>query len=101
MKPCIENNPPPCADPPKIIKWADPDFSKEARKQHYSGKVVLWAVVGTDGKVHEIKVQQSIGLGLDEQAIKAVKKWRFKPGTFEGKPVPVQINAEVDFRYKD
>jgi TonB family protein len=49
------------------------------------------------GNAVNIKVTRSLGLGLDEKAIQAVEKWRFKPGMKNGKPVPV-IASEVNFR---
>jgi len=57
-------------------------------------------VVDKDGKIAPgtIQVVHSLGLGLDEQAIKAVSQWRFKPGTKDGKPVAVQAAISVNFR---
>jgi TonB family protein len=43
-------------------------------------------------------VQRSLGLGLDEKAIEAVKQWRFKPGQKDGKPVTVAVTIEMNFR---
>lgn len=59
--------------------------------------VVLLLVVGADGHTHDIHVQQSLGMGLDEKAIEAVRTWRFRPGTLNGQPVATQIVVEVDF----
>ncbi len=70
----------------------------EARKAKYQGTVVLWIVVGPDGKVHDLHVQRSLGLGLDEKAIEAVKLWKFDPARKDGQPVAVQVNVEVNFR---
>ncbi len=61
------------------------------------GTVVLWLVVGPDGKPRDIRVARTLGLGLDEKAIEAVKNWRFEPAYKDGKPVAVQINVEVNF----
>jgi len=58
----------------------------------------LWLVVGADGVPRDIKVARSMCCGLDDEAIKAVQKWRFKPGTIDGHPVAIQINVEVTFR---
>ena len=88
--------------PPKPTHNPDPPYSKEARDKHYEGTVVLWIVIGTDGRVHDIKVARPIGLGLDEKAVETVKKWRFKPARDENdRPVAVQVNVEVNFRMSD
>jgi periplasmic protein TonB len=83
---------------PRVIYQPDPEYSEEARKSKYQGVVVLWCVVGPDGRVHDVRVQRSLGLGLDEKAIEAVKTWKFEPARKDGQPVAVQINVEVNFR---
>jgi TonB family protein len=83
---------------PRPIFDPDPEYSDEARQAKYQGTVMLWAVVGADGKAHEIQVQRSLGMGLDEKAIEAVRGWKFAPGMKDGVPVPVQVNIEVEFR---
>jgi periplasmic protein TonB len=82
---------------PKAIYAPDPEYSEEARKVKHMGVVVLWLVVGPDGKPRDIRVLRTLGLGLDEKAIEAVKNWRFEPAYKDGKPVAVQINVEVNF----
>ncbi len=82
---------------PIAISTPDPEFSEEARKAKYQGVVVLALTVGTDGRAHDIHVARSLGLGLDEKAIEAVKAWTFKPGEKNGTPVAVSINVEVEF----
>jgi TonB family protein len=82
---------------PKVIYKVDPEFSEEARKNKWQGIVVLRVVVGTDGRTHEISVQRSLGMGLDEKAIEAARQWRFEPGQKDGKPVPVEVSMEVNF----
>src|ERR1700691_1479146 len=82
---------------PKIIFQPDPEYSEEARKAKFQGTCVLWLVVGPDGKPRDIRVLRTLGLGLDEKAIEAVKNWRFEPAMKDGKPVAVQINVEVNF----
>ncbi|MGA8150221.1 MAG: TonB family protein [Terriglobales bacterium] len=84
--------------PPKAVFAPDPEYSEEARKAKYQGTCVLWLVVGPDGKPRDIKVARTLGLGLDEKAIEAVKQWKFEPAMKDGKPVAVQINIEVSFR---
>lgn len=59
---------------------------------------MLMVIVGADGLPRDIRVTRSLGHGRDEEAIKAVKKWKFKPGTVQGRAVPVQINVVANFR---
>jgi len=83
---------------PRAVFTPDPEYSEEARKAKYQGTCVLWLVVGPDGHPRDIRVARTLGLGLDEKAIEAVKQWKFEPAMKDGKPVAVQINVEVDFR---
>jgi len=83
---------------PKLIFDPEPEYSEEARKAKYQGTCVLSVIVGPDGMAHDIKVTNTLGLGLDEKAIEAVKKWRFEPAVKDGKPVNVLISVQVNFR---
>jgi len=76
----------------------EPEYSEEARKAKWQGAVLLSLIVDENGVPQEIKVVRSLGLGLDQKAIEAVQKWRFKPGLKDGKAVPVTANIEVNFR---
>jgi TonB family protein len=60
--------------------------------------VVLFVVVDDKGMPQQLRVLRPLGLGLDEKAIEAVQKWRFKPGVKDGRPVAVQATIEVNFR---
>ncbi len=82
---------------PRVIYKVDPEFSDEARKNKWQGVVVLHVVIGTDGKTHDISVARSLGMGLDEKAVEAARLWRFEPGMKDGRPVPVEVNMEVNF----
>ena len=82
---------------PVITFQPEPEYSDEARKAMLQGTVVLEVIVDVSGKTRNIKMLRSLGLGLDEQAIKAVERWRFKPGMKDGRPVPTMINAYVSF----
>lgn len=75
-----------------------PQYTKEARKAKLQGICVVGVTVGTDGKPENIHVVRSLGMGLDEKAIEAVKQYRFKPAMYKGKPVPVAVDVEVNFR---
>ncbi len=76
----------------------EPEYSEEARKAKYQGTVVLYVEVDANGKPKNMKVMRSLGLGLDEKAIEAVGKWKFRPGYKDGKPVTVAATVEVNFR---
>ncbi len=84
--------------PPTLLQKVEPEYSEEARKAKHAGTVVLYIVVTPDGRATNIQVRRSLGLGLDEKAIEAVKKWRFKPGQKDGQPVAVAATIEVNFR---
>ncbi|HWR16307.1 MAG TPA: energy transducer TonB [Terriglobales bacterium] len=83
---------------PRALNTPDPDYSEEARKAKYQGTVVLWLIVDQNGRPRDVKVARSLGMGLDQKAIEAVRKWTFEPAMKDGKPVAVQINVEVNFR---
>lgn len=83
---------------PRALETPDPEYSEEARKAKYQGTVVLWLIVGPDGKPRDIKVSRTLGMGLDQKAIEAVRRWKFEPAMKDGRPVAVQINVEVNFR---
>jgi protein TonB len=82
---------------PRVIFSPEPAFSDEARKSKTQGVVVVMLVVGKDGLPYDLYVQQSLGMGLDEKAIEAVRNWRFHPATLNGQPVATQIAVEVQF----
>lgn len=83
---------------PTLINKVEPEYSEEARKAKYSGTVVLSIVVDATGTPRDIHVVRPLGLGLDEKAIEAVSKWRFRAGMKGGRPVATQANVEVNFR---
>ncbi|GAB4405106.1 MAG: hypothetical protein OHK0021_17260 [Bryobacter sp.] len=83
---------------PGVLFKVEPEYSEEARKAKFQGTVLLSIVVDPSGKARDIRVLRPLGLGLDEKAIEAVSKWRFKPGMKDGVPVPVRASVEVNFR---
>ena len=83
---------------PAVLFKVDPEYSEEARKAKYSGTVMLSVVVDESGKAQDIRVVKSLGMGLDEKAIEAVQKWKFKPGMKGGTAVKVRASIEVNFR---
>jgi len=83
--------------PPRAIYQPEPEFSEEARKAKYQGVCTLGLIVGVDGRPSNIRVLSSLGMGLDEKAIEAVRTWKFEPAMKDGHPVRVEIAVEVDF----
>jgi periplasmic protein TonB len=86
------------ASDPSVLSQVDPEFSEEARKAKFQGLCVLTIIVEADGTPSNIRVRGGLGMGLDEKAIEAVKKWRFRPSMKNGHPVrygPVEV--DVDF----
>lgn len=83
---------------PQLVFKVEPEYSEEARKAKFQGTVVLYVVVDEKGAPRDLRVVRPLGLGLDEKAIEAVTKWRFRPGYKDGKAVPVAATIEVNFR---
>ena len=88
----------PCATAALAISKENPKYSEKARRSHREGAVVLNLIVDEEGEPRDIRVVKSVGDGLDEEAVEAVKHWKFQPGTYQGKAVSVQIAVEVNFR---
>ena len=87
---------------PEISKEVKPKYTRQAQEAGIQGLVEMEAVVLPDGKVGDVRVVKSVdGVhGLVEQAVKALKQWRFKPGTRSGKRVPVVVTVEMTFTLK-
>jgi TonB family protein len=83
---------------PKLIYHAEPQFSEDARKMKYSGNVQVYLQVDEDGSTSHIMVVRPAGLGLDEEAVAAVRQYRFSPATRDGKPVAVDLYIDVNFQ---
>jgi TonB family protein len=94
---------------PQLIYAPDPEFTDKARRKKLGGMLVVSLTVDAAGKPQDVRVTRSlaegvskklrpIALGMDENAVKAVKEYRFEPAQFQGKPVPVETSVEVDYR---
>jgi TonB family protein len=83
---------------PSVLYKVEPEFSDEARKAKYQGTVLLTIEVGEDGQPDKLRVLRGLGLGLDEKAIEAVSRWKFKPALRNGHPVRAAATIEVNFR---
>ena len=82
---------------PRVIEDPSPEYSDEARKAKFEGTVILWLIVDSYGKPRDVKIARSLGMGLDEKALEAVRLWKFKPAMKDGSPVAVEVNVEVNF----
>ena len=87
---------------PVVVRQVNPEYTPEAMAQRIEGVVVLNAVVKSDGSVADVEVKQSLdkALGLDQQAVKAMKQWTFKPSIKDGKPVAVSVDIQMKFTLK-
>jgi TonB family protein len=83
--------------PPKVIERVEPEDTDEARLVSLQGTVQVVCKIGEDGSLRDVSVKQGLGLGLDERVVEAVRKWKFAPGTFDGRPVAMQMTVGVEY----
>ena len=88
--------------PPELIHRTSPQYTAEAMRAKIQGVSLLSGIVGVDGTLHEIRISRSLDgtFGLDQEAIKCVRQWRFRPGTRQGRAVPVYVTIEVAFNLR-
>ncbi|MEO5819140.1 MAG: TonB family protein [Vicinamibacteraceae bacterium] len=88
--------------PPELIHRTSPQYTAEAMRAKIQGISLLSGVVGVDGTLQDIRVARSLDgtFGLDQEAIKCVRQWRFRPGTKQGQAVPVYVTIEVAFNLR-
>jgi TonB family protein len=85
--------------PPRVLHQVDPEYSEKAWRARLQGICMITIIVDANGNPQNPRVVKPLGMGLDEKAIEAVMKFRFKPAMKDGKtPVPVQITVVVSFR---
>ena len=84
---------------PRVLREAKPQYTADAMRAKVQGSVWLECIVMPDGSVGDVRVTKSLDpiFGLDQEAIKAAKLWRFSPGMRQGEPVPVIITIELTF----
>jgi TonB family protein len=84
---------------PVPIFQPEAEFSDEARRAKYQGVCLISLIVDAQGNPQNPRVIRALGMGLDEKALEAVRKYKFKPAMKDGRtPVPVMITIEVNFR---
>jgi len=82
---------------PVLTYQVEPEFSEQARKAKFSGNVQVYLWVDELGNPSHIRVIRGVGMGLDEKAVEAVRQYKFKPATLNGKPVKVDLYIDVNF----
>lgn len=84
---------------PQLLRQVKPSYTSEAMRAKVQGVVLLECIVNTDGTVGNCSVERSLdsAFGLDQEAIRAARQWRFRPGTRMGEPVPVLVTIELTF----
>jgi TonB family protein len=87
---------------PRVLHKVNPEYTPEALRAKLEGTVLLQAVVRTHGVPSDISVLRSLDrrFGLDQQAVAALRQWRFAPGQRAGQPVPVLVQVEMNFSLK-
>lgn len=85
---------------PEVVKEAKPVYTPGAMQRRVQGSVFMAVVVLENGTVGDVTISKSLDEELDQEAVKAMKQWEFKPGTREGKPVAVQVEVEMTFTLK-
>ena len=83
---------------PELVRKVEPDYPEAARKARIEGVVILEAVITAQGGVEDVRVVHSAGLLLDSAAAEAVRRWRYRPGTLNGRAVRVLLTVNVTFR---
>jgi TonB family protein len=88
---------------PKLLREVKPSYTHAAMAAKIQGEVLLETVVLTDGRAGTIRILRSLDAvsGLNDEAVRALRGWRFSPGTFEGRPVPVVITVGIVFTLRD
>lgn len=82
---------------PVKVNAPQPQYTEIARKARIQGVVIVQAIIDKEGSVQNVKVLKGLPMGLDQAAVEAIKSWKFKPATLNGKPVTVYYNLTVNF----
>ncbi|HEY4359482.1 MAG TPA: energy transducer TonB [Bryobacteraceae bacterium] len=77
-----------------------PVYTQDARRDHIEGTVTVSFIVGTDGLPTDLRVEHSLGAGLDDSAVAAIQQWRWDPARVNGKAVPALNNIKVNFHLR-
>jgi TonB family protein len=83
--------------PPRLLSQTKPRYTVEALRDKIQGSVWLELVVTSEGRIDHIRVARSLDVGLDQEAVTAVRGWRFEPGRLGETPVDVVVTVVMDF----
>jgi TonB family protein len=83
---------------PEKVFAPQPSYTEIARKARIQGVVIVQAIIDKEGNVTNVKVLKGLPMGLEDAAVEAMKQWKFKPATLNGKPVTVYYNLTVNFK---
>jgi periplasmic protein TonB len=83
---------------PEKVFGPQPTYTEIARKARIQGVVIVQAIIDKQGNVTNVKVLKGLPMGLEEAAVEAMKQWKFKPATLNGRPVTVYYNLTVNFK---
>ena len=76
----------------------EPKYTDVARSARVAGIVIIEAIIDKNGNVDRVRVVKGLPMGLSEEAERAVRQWKFRPGTLNGQPVDVIFNLTVNFK---
>ena len=85
---------------PSVIHEVKPVYPREVMQRKVQGSVWMAVVVLASGDVGDVRISKALDPDLDQEAIKAMKQWKFRPGTKDGKPVAVEVTVEMTFTLK-
>jgi TonB family protein len=83
-----------------LVREIPPSYTDEARRRRLEGDVILEIIVRRDGSVGSVRVLRRLGAGLDDQAVDAVRQWRFLPARRHGEAVDVLAEVAVEFKLR-
>ncbi|MDP9121872.1 MAG: TonB family protein [Acidobacteriota bacterium] len=83
---------------PEILVRVDPRYTEPGRKARVQGMVVVRATIDERGNVVDVSLLKGLPMGLDREAVEAVRHWKFKPAMLYGQPVKVFFTLRVSFK---
>lgn len=85
---------------PVLLQRVEPDYPEVARKARIEGVVILQAIIGPTGAIEDLRLVKSLFPALDESALAAVRRWRYRPATLNGRAVRVLLSVTVAYRLR-